>query len=95
MLEVVTPLAKGQRVLVEGPAGAGATMLLLEVARGVQAGSQVIAAVVDARPEELAGWRETGAELSPPAPSTHPPTRCAPPASRSSARSAWWRTDRT
>jgi transcription termination factor Rho len=64
MLELVTPLPRGGRALVQGPGGAGATTLLREIARGLGDGpAQVIVAVVDARPEELGEWRSVGGEL--------------------------------
>jgi transcription termination factor Rho len=64
MLEVVTPLGKGQRALVEGPGGAGATRLLYDIAAGLSDGPvHVVVAVVDARPEELWAWESSGSEL--------------------------------
>ena len=57
-------MGKGQRALVHGPRGAGATTLLREVAQALaSADPVVIAAVVDARPEELADWEVEGVEL--------------------------------
>jgi transcription termination factor Rho len=57
MVELVTPLARGQRVLVAGPPGSGATRLLRDLARGLGgAGSHVIVALVDVRPEEAPEW---------------------------------------
>jgi len=64
MLEVVTPLGKGQRALVEGPGGAGATRLLHDIASGLsESPVHVVAAVIDARPEELWAWQSSGSEL--------------------------------
>jgi transcription termination factor Rho len=64
MVEVVTPLGKGQRALVEGPGGAGATRLLHDLAASLSDGPvHVVAAVVDARPEELWTWQSSGSEL--------------------------------
>ena len=64
MLEVVTPLGKGQRALVEGPGGAGATRLLHDIASSLsETPVHVVAAVIDARPEELWAWQSSGSEL--------------------------------
>jgi transcription termination factor Rho len=57
------PFGKGSRVAVGGPPGAGASTLLLEVARTLAERSpdislQVVLAGV--RPEEVAAWREVG-----------------------------------
>ena len=57
MAEIVAPLAAGQRILVAGPPGAGATHLLRDLTRSL-AGSRarVIVALVDVRPEEVPEW---------------------------------------
>jgi transcription termination factor Rho len=57
MVELVAPLARGQRVLVAGPAGAGATRLLRDLTRGL-AGRvpHLFVALVDVRPEEVPDW---------------------------------------
>jgi transcription termination factor Rho len=57
------PFGKGSRVAVGGPAGAGASTLLLEVARTLaerypNLSLQVVLAGV--RPEEVAAWKEAG-----------------------------------
>jgi transcription termination factor Rho len=64
MFEIATPLGKGQRALVAGPSAAGATTLLRGIAASL-AGSaaHVIAALVDARPEEVPDWPTEGVEL--------------------------------
>ena len=57
MTELVSPLAIGQRALVAGPPGAGATHLLREMARGLIGGEErLIVALVDVRPEEVPEW---------------------------------------
>src|SRR5918999_961577 len=61
------PLGKGSRVAVSGPPGAGATRLLLEVARTLgerypDMGLHVVLAGV--RPEEVGVWSESGAPVS-------------------------------
>jgi transcription termination factor Rho len=61
------PVGKGSRVAISGPAGAGATTLLREVARSLSEQypdlnlSVVLAGV---RPEEVAQWRESGVPVS-------------------------------
>ena len=57
------PFGKGSRVAVTGPAGAGATSLLRELAKSLaeshpDVGLQVVLAGV--RPEEIGDWNETG-----------------------------------
>ena len=57
------PYGKGSRVAVAGPPGAGATALLVQVARKLTESHpdvtlQVVLAGV--RPEEISGWREAG-----------------------------------
>jgi transcription termination factor Rho len=57
MAELVSPLAIGQRALVAGPPGAGATHLLREMARGLIGGDErLIVVLIDVRPEEVAEW---------------------------------------
>ena len=57
MAELVSPLAVGQRALVAGPAGAGATHLLRDMVRGLIGGEErVIVALIDVRPEEVPEW---------------------------------------
>ena len=57
MLALVAPLARGQRALVTGPPGSGATSLLRAIAQGVAgSGARVMVALVDVRPEEVPEW---------------------------------------
>jgi transcription termination factor Rho len=57
MLQIVAPLGHGQRALIAGPAGTGATALLQEVGRGLAGeGARVNAVLVDVRPEEVPEW---------------------------------------
>jgi transcription termination factor Rho len=57
MAELVSPLAVGQRALVAGPSGAGATRLLRDMARGLIGGKErLIVALIDVRPEEVPEW---------------------------------------
>ncbi|MGH2980014.1 MAG: transcription termination factor Rho, partial [Solirubrobacterales bacterium] len=74
MAELVAPLARGQRALVAGPPGAGATHLLRDLARGVASTeAHLIVALVDVRPEEVPEWDlPRGVEVHP-APSDRPP----------------------
>jgi transcription termination factor Rho len=58
MAELVAPLAIGQRALVAGPAGAGATHLLRDMTRGLIGGEErLIVALIDVRPEEVPEWQ--------------------------------------
>jgi transcription termination factor Rho len=57
MVQIVAPLGRGQRALIAGPGGSGATTLLQELARGLAgAGAHVRAVLVDVRPEEVPDW---------------------------------------
>ena len=57
MVELVAPLARGQRALVTGPPGSGATSLLRAIAEGLErSGAHVMVALVDVRPEEVPEW---------------------------------------
>ena len=59
MLELVAPLGYGQRALVSGPPGSGATALLRQIAEGIaRGGTRVMVALVDVRPEEVGEWPE-------------------------------------
>ena len=62
MVELVAPIGRGQRGLVVGPAGAGATTMLRSIGEALasQSDHQVFVVLVDARPEEIAGWRSSG-----------------------------------
>jgi transcription termination factor Rho len=52
--------ARGSRVAVVGPAGAGATTLLREAVKALGEDLTVEIALAGVRPEEIAGWRELG-----------------------------------
>ncbi len=57
MIELVAPLGRGQRVMVSGPPGAGATTLLRKIAEDLEdRGVKVLVALVDVRPEEVREW---------------------------------------
>jgi transcription termination factor Rho len=57
MVQIVAPLGLGQRALIAGPSGCGATTLLQEVGRGLlREGVRVHAVLVDVRPEEVPEW---------------------------------------
>jgi transcription termination factor Rho len=74
MAELVSPLAIGQRALVAGPPGAGATHLLREIARGLIGGEErLIVALVDVRPEEVPEWDISEEVEVHSAPSDRPP----------------------
>lgn len=59
-IDLLTPLALGQRVLVRAAARAGRTTLLRGVARaaGAVEGTRTIVLLVDERPEEATAWRD-------------------------------------
>jgi transcription termination factor Rho len=57
MAELAATLAIGQRALVAGAPGAGATQLLRAIARGLLGGQErLIVTLVDVRPEEVPEW---------------------------------------
>jgi transcription termination factor Rho len=60
-VDLLTPLAFGQRVLVVSPPRSGRTTLLRGLARAVGAadGPELIVLLIDERPEEATNWRET------------------------------------
>jgi len=59
MVQIVAPVGRGQRAMIAGPAGAGATALLQEFGRGLaREGARVRAVLVDVRPEEVPEWDE-------------------------------------
>ncbi len=66
-LDLIAPLARGQRVLVEAAPGAGRTTLLRALAASLNgfADLEVVVLLVDERPEEIPAWRSAapGAEL--------------------------------
>jgi transcription termination factor Rho len=65
MVEIVSPLGKGQRALVEGPAGSGATSLLRTLARDLSGtGVHLTVALIDVRPEEVADWEGLGVRVA-------------------------------
>src|SRR5581483_3143535 len=59
-VDLLAPLALGQRVLVRAAPRSGRTTLLRSIARAVAAGgeAEVIVLLVDERPEEVTAWRE-------------------------------------
>jgi transcription termination factor Rho len=58
-IDLLTPLAQGQRVLVRAAPRSGRTQLLRGLARAAEgADARVICLLVDERPEEATGWRE-------------------------------------
>ncbi len=66
-IDLLTPLARGQRVLVNATRGSGRTTLLRALAAelGKVEDLEVIVALIDERPEEETSWRElaSGTEL--------------------------------
>jgi transcription termination factor Rho len=59
-VDLLTPLALGQRVLVMAAARSGRTALLRGLARAIDAveGPELIVLLIDERPEEATAWRE-------------------------------------
>jgi transcription termination factor Rho len=59
-VDLLTPLAYGQRILVHAAARSGRTTLLRALARAAAAddNARVIVLLVDERPEEVTAWRE-------------------------------------
>jgi transcription termination factor Rho len=66
-VDLLTPLALGQRMLVMAAARSGRTALLRGLARAIDAtGPELIVLLIDERPEEATAWREAlpGAEIA-------------------------------
>lgn len=62
MIDLFTPVGKGQRAFITGQRGTGKTQLLKCIAKGIQHNSpevKLIFAFIDARPEEAADFRMT------------------------------------
>lgn len=59
-VDLLTPLARGQRVLVTAAPGSGRTTLLRAIAGsvGVAEDLELVVLLIDERPEEVAAWRE-------------------------------------
>jgi transcription termination factor Rho len=65
MIEIVAPLGKGQRALICGPPGSGATTLLRELAGELsRAGIRPSVTLIDVRPEEVPEWQDTGLQVA-------------------------------
>ena len=67
-IDLLLPLARGQRVLVDARPGAGRTTLLRALAGAISRSGDIelIVLLIDERPEEVAAWREAapGADLA-------------------------------
>lgn len=67
-VDLLNPLAFGQRVLVRASAGAGRTTLMRSIAASLDARDdlELVVLLIDERPEEAAAWREAapGADLA-------------------------------
>ena len=63
MVQIVAPLGCGQRALITGPGGSGATFLLRELGRGLAGACDVRVVLIDVRPEEVPEW-ESGLDVS-------------------------------
>ena len=63
-VDLLAPLALGQRVLVRSAPRSGRTTLLRSIARAVEAaeGVRLVVLLVDERPEEATAWRESFAD---------------------------------
>ncbi|HET6830385.1 MAG TPA: Rho termination factor N-terminal domain-containing protein [Solirubrobacterales bacterium] len=66
-IDLLLPLARGQRVLVDSRPGSGRTTLLRALARALAgADVELVVLLIDERPEEVEAWREVapGADLA-------------------------------
>jgi transcription termination factor Rho len=67
-VDLLTPLARGQRVLVDARPGSGRTTLLRALAGAISHAEDIelVVLLIDERPEEVEAWRETapGADLA-------------------------------
>jgi transcription termination factor Rho len=67
-IDLLTPLARGQRVLVDARPGSGRTTLLRALAGAISNSTDIelVVLLIDERPEEVAAWREAapGADLA-------------------------------
>jgi len=67
-VDLLTPLARGQRVLVDARPGSGRTTLLRALAGAISRAEDIelVVLLIDERPEEVEAWRETapGADLA-------------------------------
>lgn len=62
-IDLLLPLAYGQRVLVDSRPGSGRTTLLRALARSLAAsGAELVVLLIDERPEEVEAWREAAPE---------------------------------
>lgn len=62
-IDLLLPLAYGQRVLVDSRPGSGRTTLLRALAGSLAgAGAELVVLLIDERPEEVAAWREAAPE---------------------------------
>ena len=62
VLDLITPIGKGQRCLVISPPRAGKTMLLQKIARAIAENhpdTHIMVVLIDERPEEVTDWRRT------------------------------------
>ncbi|MFN2642953.1 MAG: transcription termination factor Rho [Actinomycetota bacterium] len=62
IMDIVSPLGKGQRGLIVSPPKAGKTTILKQIANGILAnseGTHLIVLLVDERPEEVTDWQRT------------------------------------
>jgi transcription termination factor Rho len=59
MVDLLAAIGRGQRCLISSPPGAGATILLREIAQALSSagGAQAMVVLVDVRPEEMTEWR--------------------------------------
>jgi transcription termination factor Rho len=62
VIELVSPLGKGQRALIVAPPRAGKTVMLKKIAAGLEKNhpnTQLVALLIDERPEEVTDFRRT------------------------------------
>jgi transcription termination factor Rho len=62
VIDLISPIGRGQRCLIVSPPKAGKTTVLKQIANGIRANSKdvhLIVLLVDERPEEVTDWRRT------------------------------------
>ena len=76
MIDIVSPLGKGQRALIVSPPRTGKTVLLQNIARAITDNKPeviLIVLLIDERPEEVTDMQPRSTARSSPRPSTSPP----------------------
>ena len=94
MADVFTPVGKGQRGVIVGPAGSGKSHMVAAMAAAVAQNApdaHLMVVLVDEQPEAITEMQRAQRVRSLPPPSIAPPMTTPPlRSSRLSARSVWW-----